>query len=73
MGLEISGRPADYYRTYLDNLRKVSAADVQRVAKNYLHPDNLVVILVGKRADMEDLPADLPLQAVALPPEYMEK
>ena len=72
MGLEFLGRPADYYQTYLDRLRRITTADVQRVAKKYLHPDRLVVVLVGKRSEMKDLPPGIELKTVTLPPEYME-
>jgi hypothetical protein len=42
------------------------------VAKKYLHPDKLIVVLVGKRADMKDLPADIQMTEVTLPAEYLE-
>jgi zinc protease len=50
---EITGRPADYWRRYRDRIRAVTLADVQRVARTYLHPDRLVVLAVG------DVPAML--------------
>jgi predicted Zn-dependent peptidase len=72
MNLEIQNQPREYYETYVDNVRKVTADDVLRVAGKYLHPDRLVVVLVGKRADMKDLPADIHLEEVTLPPEYLK-
>lgn len=45
--LEFENRPRDYYQTYLDRYRKVTAADVKRVAKKYLQPDKLVVLVTG--------------------------
>jgi predicted Zn-dependent peptidase len=73
MGLEISDRPKTYYKDYLTNLEKVTAADVHAVARKYLKPDKVVVMLVGKRSEMKDLPADIDMREVTLPPEYMEK
>ena len=35
-----------YYRNYLDNINKVTASDLRRVAKLYLNQDNSVVSLV---------------------------
>jgi hypothetical protein len=43
--------PKDYYATYLEKLSKVTAADVQAMAKKYLKPENANIIAVGN-ADM---------------------
>ncbi len=53
MGLEYDKRPADYYKNYLDNIRKVSAKDILRVAKEYLHPESLTIYVVGHKADFD--------------------
>jgi len=45
--LELEGRPMDYYETYLEKYRKVTVADVKRVAKKYLQPDTMVVLIAG--------------------------
>jgi zinc protease len=37
----------DYPERYSDLIRKVSRADVQRVAKQYLSPDKLITVIVG--------------------------
>lgn len=39
--------PADYYATYLKNLEKVTKQELLAVAKKYLRPDNLNIIIVG--------------------------
>jgi zinc protease len=39
--------PTDYYDTYRENIRKVSATDIQRVAQAHFHPDRLQVVAVG--------------------------
>ncbi|MBI3096676.1 MAG: insulinase family protein [Planctomycetes bacterium] len=44
---EYNGRPMDYYAKYRDRIRAVTAEDVQRVAKQYLHPDGLAILIVG--------------------------
>jgi zinc protease len=46
-GLELEGRPRDFYDTYLDRYQKVTLADVKRVAKKYLQPDKMVVLITG--------------------------
>jgi predicted Zn-dependent peptidase len=72
MDLEVYGYPPDTYQKYIERIEAVTAADVQSVAKKYLHPDKLIVVLVGKRADMKDLPADIQMTEVTLPAEYLE-
>lgn len=39
--------PKDYYRNYLTNLAKVTTADVSNVAKAYVLPENLHIVIVG--------------------------
>lgn len=45
--------PADYYTTYGDRVRAVTAADVKRVADKYIHPDKFAVVIVGDRKVIE--------------------
>jgi predicted Zn-dependent peptidase len=45
--------PADYYTTYADRVRAVTAADVQRVADRSIQPDKLAVVVVGDRKTIE--------------------
>ncbi len=49
---EYTERDPDYWQNYRDNFRKVTADDVLRVAKKYLHPDKLVILGVGNVDDM---------------------
>lgn len=43
------GFPQDYWRIYRDEIAKVRREDVQRVAREYLHPDGLKVVVVGPK------------------------
>lgn len=49
---EFQGRDFDYLNTYRDNMAAVTAEDVMRVAREYLHPDRLVILAVGNVEDM---------------------
>ncbi|HEX6850796.1 MAG TPA: insulinase family protein [Candidatus Polarisedimenticolaceae bacterium] len=45
------GLPANYLETYRANIEKVTKEDVARVAKQYVKPDALTVMIAGKAAD----------------------
>jgi len=47
MNDERTGRPADYWNTYRDKVRAVSASDVQEAALEYLNPKQAVIMVVG--------------------------
>jgi zinc protease len=51
--LEFYGFPSNYFQQYPAQIEKVTAEDVQRVAKKYVHPDQLAILVVGKEADFE--------------------
>ena len=51
--LVVYGLPDDYYATYVDRLLAVTAADVARVARQYIQPDRLAVVIVGDRQAIE--------------------
>ena len=45
--------PDDYYSRYVQNIEAVTAADVQQVARKYIQPDRLAVVVVGDRKVIE--------------------
>ena len=47
------GVPSNYLKTYLDNIRKVSKEDILNASKNYLKPDQTVVLVVGNKDKFE--------------------
>jgi zinc protease len=53
LDLLINDLPLDYYRTYTARINAVTAADVQRVARRYINPDNFAVVVVGDRSRIE--------------------
>ncbi len=67
--LDFYDYPGDYMQSYRQKIAAVTTADVQRVAKKYLHPDQLQIVLVGRRNDFEQDPAaalDMPVENVDL-------
>ncbi len=51
--LEFYGFPPDYFRNYTSNIEKVAAADLVRVARKYVAPGDLAVLVVGNEKDFE--------------------
>ncbi|MBI4211053.1 MAG: insulinase family protein [Deltaproteobacteria bacterium] len=43
------GYPDDYWKTYQAQVKKVTTAEVKRVAQKYLHPDAFKIVVVGPR------------------------
>jgi zinc protease len=46
-GLLVFGLPLEYYRSYIPRIMAVNAADVQRVARKYVRPDRVSIVVVG--------------------------
>ncbi len=51
MRYEFYGYPADFIERYRTGIEKVSVADVNRVAREYIHKDKLAVLVVGNPAE----------------------
>jgi zinc protease len=49
---QIYGLPADYLQSYRDNVTAVTAEDVQRAAREHIHPDTLAIVIVGDAGDV---------------------
>jgi zinc protease len=46
--------PQDYFNRYVDNILAVTRADVERVARQYIDPDNVAIFIVGDRSAIEE-------------------
>jgi len=55
--------PDDYFSTYVQHIQAVTAPDVERVAKKYIDPEKLAVVVVGDREKIEG-----PIRALNLAP-----
>ncbi len=58
--------PLDYYTTYSQRIGAVTQADVERVARRYVDPEHMAVVIVGDRATIE-----VPLRAANVAPLQM--
>ena len=47
------GVPLDFYDTAVQKIGAVTQADVQRVARRYVNPDRLTIVIVGDRKLIE--------------------
>lgn len=54
LNIERYGLPKDYYQTYLTRLEAVTSADLQRVAKQYLKPNNAHITVVGSKDEVAE-------------------
>lgn len=45
--------PLDFYNNYVSNIDAVTQADVQRVARQYINPSSLAIVIVGDRKNIE--------------------
>lgn len=57
------GLPLDYYNHVVDQIGAVTQAEVQRVAKKYIDPSHLAVLIVGDRKSIE-----APIRALKIGP-----
>ena len=53
MDLLVNGLPLTWFRDYTQRVNAVTAADVQRVARQYIRPDNFAIVVVGDRSQVE--------------------
>jgi len=49
-----NGLPLDYYQTLAQRYSRITAADIQRVAKADLHPESMIQIFVGPRGEWSE-------------------
>lgn len=54
MSNEYRGLPEDAFEEYLDEVRQTTIEDVQRVAREYLNPDQLKILVVGNKEEIGD-------------------
>lgn len=45
--------PLDYYNNYVQNVEAITQAEVRRVAREYINPSSLAIVIVGDRKSIE--------------------
>src|SRR5690606_16686605 len=50
--LDLHGLPESYLRNYVQNVYAVTPADVQRIARQYLSTDRMLITIVGDRSQI---------------------
>jgi zinc protease len=53
MRYEFYGYPPDFLEHYRSGIEKVTSADVDRVARKYVHPEKMAVLVVGNAKDFD--------------------
>lgn len=51
---EYLGLPADTFEKFIDGLKKAKIEDIQRVAKQYLKPNDIEILVVGNKNELGD-------------------
>lgn len=64
--LAVYGLPDEYFNKYIERVLAVTKTDVERVAKKYLNPEKIAIIIVGDRKTIEKGVSDLKLGAMEI-------
>ncbi len=54
ISLKLAGFPDNYLETYIPRILKVNEQKVLEMAKRTIHPEELVILIVGKKAEIEN-------------------
>jgi predicted Zn-dependent peptidase len=65
---EYTGRPPDYWITYRDRIKAVTVADVTRVAKQYIVPEKMIMLVVGDQKEIDLGDGQHPVALASLAP-----
>jgi len=60
--MELYGLPEDYFDRYRENIAAVTKDDIERVARKYLDPDRVLIVIVGNAQQIRE-----PLGTLGIP------
>lgn len=55
MAIEIYGLPKDFYDKFREEVKNVTTKDIQEVARKYLHPDRLLIVVSGNSKQIKPI------------------
>ena len=73
LNIETNDLPEDFYKNYLKKINAVTAEDVQRVAKKYIKPEHLQIVIAGKGADIAEPLENMTYKEKTVPVMYYNK
>ncbi|WP_228236368.1 M16 family metallopeptidase [Allomuricauda sp. M10] len=73
LNIETEGLPKDFYKTYLERLQSVTAADVQKAAQKYFSTTNTRVVVTGKGSDVLENLEKVSFNGKAVPVLFYDK
>ncbi len=62
------GLPDNYWSAYVDRVRNVTVDQAMQMARQYIHPDALLIVVVGDRQKIESKIRELNLGEIVFPP-----
>lgn len=65
--MELYGLPDDYFDRYRENIANVTREDVERVARKYLDPERVLIVVVGNAREIRE-----PLGTLGMPLHEMD-
>jgi predicted Zn-dependent peptidase len=60
VSLEFLGYPEDWMQTFEKRIAAITKEDIQRVAKKYLRPDGLTIVIAGNPETFDERPEGMP-------------
>ena len=73
LNVETNNLPEDFYKNYLKKINAVTTEDVQRVAKKYISPGELRIVIAGKGADIAEPLENMTYDNKNVPVMYFNK
>lgn len=73
LNIETENLPADYYKTYLERLGKITREDVQQAAQKYFEPSNARVVVAGKGSEVLENLENVTFEGRKIPVKYYNK
>jgi predicted Zn-dependent peptidase len=62
LDMELYDLPLDYFDRYRENIGAISKSDVERVAKKYIDPEQVIIVIVGNASQIRE-----PLGTLGMP------